>query len=136
MNYDLFKYQMKMIKLYKEYREDLKAEIDQLIYTYCGVKGISYDKEFSISNPYGNDEKLVLLAEKLKEPQQALDFTEKAIRELEPIVDGYLEKLPPEIKEVVIQKYWHNKTFEEVGKMVGYSDYGIWMKVKKEVLKL
>ena len=29
-----------------------------------------------------------------------------------------------------------NKTFEEVGKMVGYSDYGIWMKVKKEVLKL
>ena len=123
MNYDLFKYQMKMIKLYKEYREDLKAEIDQLIYTFCGVKGISYDKEFSISNPYGNDEKLVLLAE-------------KAIRELEPIVDGYLEKLPPEIKEVVIQKYWHNKTFEEVGKMVGYSDYGIWMKVKKEVLKL
>ena len=136
MNYDLFKYQMKMLKLYREYREDLKAEIDQLIYTYCGVKGISYDKDMSLTNPYGNDEKLLLLSQKLEEPQKALDFTEKAISELEPIVNGYLEKLPEDMKEIVIKKFWHNKTFDELGKEYGYSYTAVWKKTKREVGKL
>lgn len=136
MNYDLFKYQMKMLKLYREYKEDLQNEIEEIIYQYCGVKGIAYDKDASISNPYGNDEKLILLSQKLEEPQKALEVTERAINELEPIVNGYLTKLPADIKYVVIEKYWNNKTFEQLGKEVGYSNYGIWARVKKEVLKL
>lgn len=55
---------------------------------------------------------------------------------MKPIVEENISKLPELTQKAVKLLFWENKTFEEVGKMVGYSDYGIWMKVKKEVLKL
>ena len=136
MNYDLFKYQMKMIKLYREYKEDLENEIDDIIYRYCGVKGINYDKEMFTNSSYTNDNKLLDLSEKLEEPQKALETTYRAINELEPIVNANLDKLPADIKEIVIDIFWNNKTFEQIGYEVGYSNYGIWNKVKKEIQKI
>ena len=136
MNYNRFVLQMKMLKSCKESKEDLEKEIDDICYQYCGVRGISYDRESITSNPYMTDEKLTLLSEALEEPQRQLDFTIEAIKQLEPIVYGDLYRLPEDMQHVCIKVFWHNKSFDEVGKEVGYSRNGLWYRVKKEIEKL
>ena len=136
MKYDLFVLQMKMLKSYYEHKEDLEKEIEDLIYQYCGVKGIPFDKELSISNPYSNDEKLVDLSEKLEEPQKQLDFTIYAISKLKPIVYGNLDKLPADVSKALIMKHWENKTFEDIANEIGYSKSGLWFRVRREIGKI
>ena len=136
MNYNHFILQMGMLKSWRDRKDDLEIQIDDIVYQYCGVKGIQYDKESSSNNPYLTDEKLVLLSERLKEPQRELEFAIRAIEQLEPIVYGNLNKLPADIRDIVIKKYWENKTYSEIGKEVGYTQGGLWKRVKNEILKI
>ena len=136
MNYNHFILQMKMLKSYRESKEDLKQEIDDIIYQYCGVKGIQYNKEPVTSNPYLTGEKLIMLSEALEEPQRQLEFAEKAIAQLEPIVNENLDKLPEQTRDVMIKLLWEKKTFYEIGKEIGYTQGGLWKRIKKEISKL
>ena len=136
MKYELFVLQMKMLKELKESKEDLEREIEDIYYQYGGVHGVRYDKQLSTSNPYSSDERLLMLSEKLVEPQKELEKIVFAINQLEPQIMSDLNKLDEDIRNVCELIYFQNKTYDEVGRLVGYSTNGLWYRVKKEIQKI
>lgn len=133
MRYELFKQQMTFYKALLEAKEDIEKEIDRLHYIYCGVKGVRYDIERT--STYSTD-KHILLREALEEPEKELNEIEKAISNLEPDIYADLNKLPDDVRQAVIMKFWKRKTYKDIGKIMGYTDNGIWHKVKREVEKI
>lgn len=136
MKYDLFVLQMKMLKSYEESAEDIEREIDDICYQYAGVRAIRYDKQPIQFNNYIAIEMREKMMEALVEPQRQLDFTIYAINQLKPIVDCNIQKLPKDIQKAVKLLFWEHKTYEEVGKLLGYSDHGMWNKVRREIEKI
>lgn len=135
MKYELFKQQMTFYKALLEAKEDVEKEIDRLCYIYCGVKGIRYDLE-KTSRSYSKDDKHILLNEALKEPEDELKKIEDAISKLEPVVYNDLDKLPDDVRLAAVMKFWKRKTYKEIGKIMGYTDNGIWHKIRREVEKI
>lgn len=136
MKYDLFVLQMKMLKSYEDSVIDIEQEIDDICYQYLGVRGISYDKQPSTTNEAAQMELRLKLSEALSEPQKQLDFTILAINQLKPVVYSNISKLPNEIQRAVKMLFWEHMTYEDVGKEMGYSDHGIWTKVRREIEKI
>ena len=136
MKYDLFVLQMKMLKSYEDSVIDIEQEIDDICYQYLGVRGISYDKQPSTTNEAAQMDLRLKLSEALSEPQKQLDFTILAINQLKPVVYSNISKLPNEIQRAVKMLFWEHMTYEDVGKEMGYSDHGIWTKVRREIEKI
>lgn len=136
MKVDLFILQMKMLKQLEESKEDLEKEIDDICYRYGGVHAIQYDKTPSNTNEYAINQQKHILSEMLVEPQAQLDKTIYAINNLEPIVNDNLSRLPKEINKAVKMIFWENKTYHDVGIEIGYSDHGLWKRIRKEINKL
>ena len=136
MRYELFVLQLKMLKAYEESKEDIEREIDDIIYQYCGVRGIRYDKERSSYNQFLSQETYYLMSERLKEPESQLDYTIYAINQLEPIVNETLLKLPRDVQLALKLHVYEHKSFDSIGKLFGYTKNGIWAKVKREVEKI
>lgn len=133
MRYELFVLQLKMLKAYEESKEDIEREIDDIVYQFCGVKGVRFDKEPAQFNQYLSQEAFWEMSERLKEPEKELDFTIMAINRMKPIVEENISKLPELTQKAVKLLFFENKTYEEVGKIIGYSDHGIWQKVRRDV---
>lgn len=136
MRYELFVLQLKMLKAYEESKEDIEREIDDIVYQFCGVKGVRFDKEPAQYNQYLSQEAFYEMSERLKEPEKELDFTVMAIKRMKPIVEENISKLPELTQKAVKLLFFENKTYEEVGNIIGYSDHGIWQKVRRDVEKL
>lgn len=136
MKYELFVLQMKMLKALEDSKEDIERQIDDIVYQYCGVRGIRYDKEPASFNQYLAQEVRNQMSDALIEPEKQLDYTVYAIKQIKPIVEDNISKLPELTQKAVKLLFWENKTFEEVGKIIGYSDHGIWQKVRRDVEKL
>lgn len=136
VKYELFTLQMRMLKSYQDSVEDIEREIDDIVYQYCGVKAIQYDKEHFSHNDNISTEILEKMMEALKEPQRQLDYTIYAINQLKPIVEGNLSKLPEETQKACKLIFWEKYTFEKAGKLLGYSDHGLWDKVRREIGKI
>lgn len=125
-----------MLKSYEESLEDIERQIDDICYQYMGVRAISYDKE-----PVSFNENIAIeireqMMEALEEPQKQLDFTQLAINQLKPVVMNNLEKLPTDIQKATKMLFWEHKTYEQVGREIGYSDHGIWLRVRREIEKI
>lgn len=133
MRYELFVLQLKMLKAYEESKEDIEREIDDIVYQFCGVKGVRFDKEPAQFNQYLSQEAFWEMSERLKEPEKELDFTIMAINRMKPIVEDNISKLPELTQKAVKLLFYENKTYEEVGNIIGYSDHGIWQKVRRDV---
>ena len=133
MRYELFVLQLKMLKAYEESKEDIEREIDDIVYQFCGVKGVRFDKEPAQYNQYLSQEAFWEMSERLKEPEKELDFTIMAINRMKPIVEDNISKLPELTQKAVKLLFFENKTYEEVGNIIGYSDHGIWQKVRRDV---
>ena len=133
MRYELFVLQLKMLKAYEESKEDIEREIDDIVYKFCGVKGVRFDKEPAQFNQYLSQEAFWEMSERLKEPEKELDFTIMAINRMKPIVEENISKLPELTQKAVKLLFFENKTYEEVGNIIGYSDHGIWQKVRRDV---
>ena len=133
MRYEIFVLQLKMLKAYEESKEDIEREIDDIVYQFCGVKGVRFDKEPAQFNQYLSQEAFWEMSERLKEPEKELDFTIMAINRMKPIVEENISKLPELTQKAVKLLFFENKTYEEVGKIIGYSDHGIWQKVRRDV---
>lgn len=133
MRYELFVLQLKMLKAYEESKEDIEREIDDIVYQFCGVKGVRFDKEPAQFNQYLSQEAFWEMSERLKEPEKELDFTIMAINRMKPIVEENISKLPELTQKAVKLLFFENKTYEEVGNIIGYSDHGIWQKVRRDV---
>lgn len=136
MRYELFVLQLKMLKAYEESKEDIERQIDDIVYQFCGVKGVRFDKEPAQFNQYLSQEAFWEMSERLKEPEKELDFTIMAINRMKPIVEDNISKLPELTQKAVKLLFFENKTYEEVGNIIGYSDHGIWQKVRRDVEKL
>lgn len=136
MKYEMFVLQMKMLKQYKESKEDIEREIDDIVYQYCGVKAIRYDKQRYSFNQELSLEMQERLYRALDEPQRQLDFTIIAINQLEPIVEENLNKLPSDIQKAIKLLVWEKMSYHDVGKIIGYSDHGLWKRIRKEVEKI
>lgn len=133
MRYELFVLQLKMLKAYEESKVDIEREIDDIVYQFCGVKGVRFDKEPAQFNQYLSQEAFWEMSERLKEPEKELDFTIMAINRMKPIVEENISKLPELTQKAVKLLFFENKTYEEVGNIIGYSDHGIWQKVRRDV---
>lgn len=136
MKYEMFVLQMKMLKQYKESKEDIEREIDDIVYQYCGVKAIRYDKQRYSFNQELSLETQERLYRALDEPQRQLDFTIIAIEQLEPIVEENLNKLPNDVQKAIKLLVWEKMSYHDVGKIIGYSDHGLWKRIRKEVEKI
>lgn len=133
MNYEQFYLQMKMLKNLKQGRKEIEKTIEEL-YDRAGVKGVRYDLETIASS--NRDSKLIDLSDQLREPQYQLDYMNNAIKVIEPIVNANLKKLPDEIRDAVKLVIWEGKTYHEVGSLMGYSDHGMWSKIRREIDKI
>ena len=133
MNYEQFYLQMKMLKNLKQGRKEIEKTIEEL-YDRAGVKGVRYDLEAIASS--NRDSKLIDLSDQLREPQYQLDYMNNAIKVIEPIVNANLRKLPDEIRNAVKLVIWEGKTYNEVGSLMGYSDHGMWSKIRREIDKI
>lgn len=133
MRYELFVLQLKTLKAYEKSKEDIERQINDIVYQFCGVKGVRFDKEPAQFNQYLSQEAFWEMSERLKEPEKELDFTIMTINRMKPIVEENISKLPELTQKAVKLLFFENKTYEEVGNIIGYSDHGIWQKVRRDV---
>ena len=136
MTYEIFALEMRSLKSYKESAEDIERQIDDIVYQYAGVRGISYDKQRVSFSENVLEEQRQRLYEALNEPQRELDFTVHAIQQLEPRVNKHLASLPEDVREASILLFWKGWTYEELGKKYGYSDSGMRYRMMKEVARI
>lgn len=136
MKYNLFIYQMRLLKSYKEREKELEEEIDNIFYDFTGVKGVAYDRpRYSYNNTLAM-ENLHKMMNKLEKPQKELDYTINSIQQLEPIVNENINRLSSEMQDIVKCLYWDNNTLEHTGELYGYSVSALWKKIKREIEKI
>lgn len=132
MDYYKFTYEMRLLgRLYKS-MIDLESEYERIIYEMSGVKGIRYDKEPSSHNPILAESIRSEYSEKLTEIETQIDKTQIAIKDYE----SDFNRLTDEFKPLVEQLFIKGKSFAEVGRNVGYSDNGLYNKVRRYIEKL
>lgn len=136
MKIDLFINRMRFLKQLRESKEDIEREIDEIIYRYMGVKGVSFEDKTGTTNPQAKKETFYKMAEELDYPQIQLERTIHQIELIEPIVYQDLNRLPSEVKLACEWLFWDNMTYGQVGRLLGYSDNGIWHMVRREINKL
>ena len=132
MDYKTFTNEIRNIKAYSKSISEIKIELELLWYELSGVKGIQYDKQPSSYNPELNESYRLELLDRIESKENELDFTYLAIERYR----ANLDRLPSDIRWIVEQIFIENKTFAEIGKIVGYSDRGLHYRVKKEIEKL
>ena len=53
------------------------------------------------------------------------------------VVDHHpLEQLPNDMQRAAVDLFLKGKTYEEVGKDIGYSPGGLWVKIRREIQKI
>jgi len=136
MNLNYLILQMKMYKQLVDNKNDLEALIDDIIYRYAGVRGIRYDKVPMTFNQALASDTFHRMSIELEKPQSELEFTLKAIAEIEPMILNNLKKFDDLTQTILKMKFFENKTYEEVGDVVGYSASAVWKKIRREVKKV
>ena len=132
MNFKVFCRDMRSYKAFKEDIRRLNETIDDILYKYAGVRGIRYDRQpMSFSPELAIDVRQKMLDE-LSDPQKKLDRAERRVKECE----ENLAKLPKDVREMCIDLFIEEKTYEAVCMRFGYTSTGLWRKVKREVEKL
>lgn len=132
MNYDTFKHEVSVLKAYKKSLRQIEEEMEDIIYQYCGVKGIRYDREPSIRNVAMEEATKLKMSEALAEPQREYDFTLMAIQRIE----RHLSMLTEEVREMCIMHYVEGYSLVYVGDAFGYSPSRVLRIIKSEVAKI
>lgn len=132
MDYQKFKNEISNLKAYYKSLRELEQERKRLEYELEGVKGIRYDKLPASFNPEFAEMYRLELIERLVEIEKEIGFTVQTIKRYE----SQINRLPDDVKPLVDLLFIQGKTFKEVGYMFGYSDNGIYHKIKKEIEKI
>ena len=122
----------KLLGSYYDYlnsAQQLKGEINLIIYDMENVKAIQYDKEPSSFNAQFAQERMLDLIEKKAEKELELEYTTTAIR----LIELKLSKMDEEDKELCLNILNKKITYEEAGKKKGYSKNGMWNVVKNKL---
>lgn len=129
MDYKSFKNELE--NYYKHLRsvDDLKEQIELILYEMTGVKGVRYDKEPTSHNPQLSSERKLELIEKKEEKEIELEYTIASIR----LIERKLAKLSDEDKQICLRIISEGVSAEKVRQEVGYSKSGIWKRIKREL---
>lgn len=129
MKYKTFKNEVSNLKDYKDECTRLEEKIEEIIYLYVGVKGVKYDGINVAFKQNANDEKLILVSEKIKPYEDKIARITRTIEQIE----SNISKLPYDTQEMVTKLFIENYTFKQVGEMYSYSDNALHHKIKREV---
>lgn len=132
MDYQRFKNEISNLKAYYRSMVELEEETERLFYELTGVKGLRYDRQPTSYNQQMSESYRLELIEKLEQIEKEKDFTREVIDRYE----KQLNRLPDEIRVMVVLLFIEGKSFREVSEMVGYSDHGLYYRIKKEIEKL
>lgn len=129
MNYRTFKNEVSNLKRYEQSKKELEEKIEDIIYRYGGVKGLSYS---DVKITFNKEDRLIEMSEKLEEPQRELDWTIYTINRIK----RNIAKLPNDTQEMVIKLFIEDHTFYNVGTIFGYTEGGVYRKVKRDIEKI
>ena len=132
MNFKIFCRDMRSYKAFKDSIPKLNEQIDDIFYKYAGVRGIRYDKQPMSFSPELASETMERMLQEVSVPQKELDKAERRVRECE----EYLAKLPKDVKEMCIDLFVHERTYDAVCYNYGYTKAGLWQRVKREVERI
>lgn len=132
MNFKIFCRDMRSYKAFKDSIPKLKEEIDDIFYKYAGVRGIRYDKQPMSFSPELASETMDRMLKEVSAVQKELDKAERRAKECE----EYLSKLPSDVRDMCIDLFVHEKTYDAVCMRYNYSKVGLWKKVKREVERI
>ena len=132
MDYQTFKNEISNLKAYYRSLDELQRERERLFYDLTGVKGVRFDRQPGSYNQTMAENFRLEMIEQLDELDKEIEFTCQTIKRYE----SNLDRLPGDVRTLVILLFIKGKTFSEVGHIVGYSDHGIYQKIKKEIEKL
>ena len=131
MNYKVFVRYLKSHEENKKTLTRLEAEINDFEYVMSGVSAVRYDVQPTHGNPSQKEQKRLEMIEKynkmLKEYKTTLDCVV--------LIENLLNGMPEELKEMLTEIYVEGHTFSSVGREYGYSDHGLWKKLKRETEK-
>ena len=107
---------------------EVKEELDIILYEMSGVKGIRYDNIRGSYNPYLSALKSLEMIEKYNEKENELKYYESAIQS----VDIIFKRLPKYVRFMLIDKFVKGMTYAQIGRKYGYSDNGAWHHMKTQ----
>lgn len=129
MDYKGFKNELENYYKHLKNVENIKKEIEDILYEMTGVKGIRYDKEPSSYNPQLSMERKLELIDQKEEKEIELDYTIASIR----YIEKKLSKLSQEDKDICLKIISKGISSEKVRQEVGYSKSGIWKRIQREL---
>ena len=132
MDYNGFKNELKNYYKHLQNVDQLKSDIEMIIYEMSGVKGIRYDKEPSAYNPELANERRLEMIDRIAEKEIELDYTIAAIK----YIEMRLKKLSDEDRQICLKVISDGISAEKVGREIGYSRPGIWKRIKRELEKI
>ena len=132
MKYQVFKNELRCYRDYKKTMHDAQERIDDIIYQYAGVRGISYDKITMSFNENLAIEQRERMFKALTEPQKEYDHAQRMVERIE----NNLSKLDSKMRVICMALFCDGYSYEHMGNIYGYSARGLWKKVKKEIEKI
>ena len=116
---------------YKRYQEDLikvNTDLEQIFYLLRGVKGVGYSDNSGTTNESQKSLNWLTLDEKYNLKLREKEFIVQAISQVENI----LQRMPEDLREMLMKVYVDGWTFRKLGEKVGYSYNGMWQYLKRE----
>lgn len=132
MNWNIFKYQMQLLREYRYRIEDLEIEREDTFYIFYGVHGISFDR---IPSSHSADMDM-LKREKFNEKIERIDLEIRGYRMAIENYEDTLHRLPEDIQRMAKRKFLDGMTYYQLGQEFGYTPTGIMKHMQKEVEKL
>ena len=131
MTYKVFVRYLRSHEENKKALSRLEAEMNDFEYVMSGVSAVRYDVTPTHGNPSQKGQKRLEMIEKYNKLLKEF----KATMECVVLVENLLNGMPEELREMLTEVYVQNKTFSRVGMEHGYSDHGLWKKLKRETEK-
>lgn len=131
MNYKVFK---KELESYQSLLDDLKRideQIKVLEYKLENVKAIQYDKQPGTMNESAIEEKRLEMIDRINSKIEDYQSVKRKIK----AIDDEIALLSHE-SQYICNLSKKGKSYEQIGKELGYSKVAIYLKIKTEVEKI
>ena len=127
MDYRTFKDLLRNYYKYQIAIEEIKTDLELVLYEMTGVKAIDYSKPYMQPNPSLSHERKLELIDKKAALELELEYTYTAIK----LIELKLSKLSESDKQICLKIIAKGETYESVGNEQGYTISGMWRKVRR-----
>ena len=129
MDYRTFKNELENYYSYIKEIDELKEEIDNIIYEMSGVKAVNYQKIPMNANPELSHERLLELIEKKEEKEKEIERLNLNVKAIE----NALSKMDARDKKMCIDLIAKKGNAYKLGDEYGYTRSGVWARVRREI---